>query len=92
MLEAGLIGHIRHALQLFMNSATNPIVECLFLAGDCAMIPMIADLLSTQLAQKTLIANPLIAMQINPDVDQQRLSLQAPLLTLCCGLALQVTS
>ena len=83
LLEAGLIGHIRHALQLFMNSATNPIVECLFLAGDCAMIPMIADLLSTQLAQKTLIANPLIAMQINPDVDQQRLSLQAPLLTLC---------
>lgn len=90
LLQNQLIGPIQHALQLFNTSTAESPINRLFVAGDIAMIPTIATLIQTQTTIPTGIAQPLAHMKIHPQVDKARLEAIAPLLTLCCGLALQV--
>lgn len=90
LLSTQLLGHVQHVLQLFHTSNQGDPIEHLFLAGDCALIPSLAALVQLKTGLNASIANPLIQMRIGAGVNQHQLSISAPLLCLCSGLALNV--
>ncbi|MCD6048080.1 MAG: hypothetical protein K0S08_1727 [Gammaproteobacteria bacterium] len=87
-LDETLISHVRYALDMFYSSKQSGEIQQLFLAGECAIIPGIADLIASHLEMKVAIANPILNMPISKAIDANALQAHAPLLTLCCGLAL----
>lgn len=75
-------------LERFYSSTKNNTIQKLFLAGDCAVIPKIAELVTAKTGVNTVIANPMIQMSTDTNLDIKLLQASAPLLTLCCGLSL----
>jgi type IV pilus assembly protein PilM len=64
-------------------------VDLIALAGGCASIPGIDELVESQLGIKTVIANPFANMSLSSKVNPQALSKDAPSLMIACGLALR---
>ena len=59
------------------------------IAGGCASIPGIADMVEEQLGVPTVVANPLAQMSLGPRVQAHALAQDAPALMIACGLALR---
>ena len=59
------------------------------LAGGCASIPGVADMVEEQLGVQTVLANPLAQMTLGPRVQAHALAQDAPALMIACGLALR---
>jgi type IV pilus assembly protein PilM len=59
------------------------------LAGGCASIPGIDELVESQLDIPTVIANPFAEMSLASKVNPQALSNDAPSLMIACGLAMR---
>lgn len=83
-----LMPHISHALELFYSSNQYAGINQLFLAGDCAIIPKLDELVTSNIGIAASIANPILNMTLAPSVSNDNLRVVAPALTLCCGLAL----
>ena len=76
-------------LQFFYTSGQHNSVDLIALAGGCASIPAIDELVESQLGVKTVIANPFANMSLSSKVNPQALSKDAPSLMIACGLALR---
>ena len=76
-------------LQFFYTSGQHNTVDLIALAGGCASIPGIDELVESQLGITTLIANPFANMSLSSKVNPQSLSKDAPSLIIACGLALR---
>jgi type IV pilus assembly protein PilM len=76
-------------LQFFYTSGQYNSVDLIVLAGGCASIPAIDELVESQLGIKTVIANPFANMSLSSKVNPQALSKDAPSLMIACGLALR---
>ena len=76
-------------LQFFYTSGQHNTVDLIALAGGCASIPGIDELVESQLGIPTLIANPFANMSLSSKVNPQSLSKDAPSLIIACGLALR---
>jgi len=76
-------------LQFFYTSGQYNSVDLIALAGGCASIPAIDELVESQLGIKTVIANPFASMSLSSKVNPQALSKDAPSLMIACGLALR---
>jgi len=76
-------------LQFFYTSGQHNSVDLIALAGGCASIPGIDELVESQLGIKTVIANPFANMSLSSKVNPQALSKDAPSLMIACGLALR---
>jgi type IV pilus assembly protein PilM len=76
-------------LQFFYTSGQHNSVDLIALAGGCASIPGIDELVESQLGVKTVIANPFANMSLSSKVNPQSLSKDAPSLMIACGLALR---
>ncbi|MBT8439412.1 MAG: pilus assembly protein PilM [Gammaproteobacteria bacterium] len=76
-------------LQFFYTSGQYNSVDLIVLAGGCASIPAIDELVEAQLGIKTVIANPFANMSLSSKVNPQALSKDAPSLMIACGLALR---
>jgi type IV pilus assembly protein PilM len=76
-------------LQFFYTSGQHNSVDLIALAGGCASIPAIDELVESQLGIKTVIANPFANMSLSSKVNPQALSKDAPSLMIACGLALR---
>jgi len=76
-------------LQFFYTSGQHNTVDLIALAGGCASIPGIDELVESQLGISTLIANPFANMSLSSKVNPQSLSKDAPSLIIACGLALR---
>lgn len=76
-------------LQFFYTSGQYNSVDLIALAGGCASIPAIDELVESQLGIKTVIANPFANMSLSSKVNPQALSKDAPSLMIACGLALR---
>ena len=76
-------------LQFFYTSGRNNSVDMIALAGGCASIPGIDELIESQLGIKTIIANPFSNMELSSKVNAQALSNDAPALMIACGLAMR---
>jgi type IV pilus assembly protein PilM len=76
-------------LQFFYTSGQYNSVDLIALAGGCASIPGIDELVESQLDTPTVIANPFAEMSLASKVNPQALSNDAPSLMIACGLAMR---
>ena len=76
-------------LQFFYTSGQHNSVDYIALAGGCASIPGIDELVESHLDIPTLIANPFSKMTLSSKVNPQALSNDAPALLIACGLAMR---
>src|SRR5690606_31322863 len=80
---------ISRAQQFFYSSSQIAHVDHLILAGGCASIPGIAELVEAKLGVPTTIANPFANMSVSSRVPPHILNNDAPALMVACGLALR---
>ncbi len=76
-------------LQFFYTAGQHQTVHMIALAGGCAAIPGIEDLIESNLGIKTIISNPFTNMELTSKVNAQALSNDAPALMIACGLAMR---
>ena len=76
-------------LQFFYTSGQHNAVDLIVLAGGCASIPGIDELVESQLDTATVIANPFAEMSLASKVNPQNLSNDAASLMIACGLAMR---
>jgi type IV pilus assembly protein PilM len=87
--KASMAQQISRAQQFFFSSSPIAQIDHLILAGGCASIAGIADIVEAAVGIKTTIANPFANMTLSSRVPAQALSNDAPSLLVSCGLALR---
>ncbi|MCO7224480.1 pilus assembly protein PilM [Pleionea sp. CnH1-48] len=87
--KEAVIQQVSRSLQFFYSSSQYSEVDHVVLAGGCAVIDGLDDMLEERLGVSASIANPFADMSIASRVNAQALSVDAPSLMICCGLALR---
>ncbi len=80
---------ISRALQFFFTSTQYNQVDHIVLAGGCAVIPGVDEVVATRTQVSTLIANPFANMALSTHVRAKNLLADASSLMVACGLALR---
>jgi type IV pilus assembly protein PilM len=80
---------VHRFLQFFFAASQHAAVDRIALAGGCAAIPGIDELIESRVGTPTTVANPFHSMALASRVNPQRLANDAPSLILACGLALR---
>ena len=80
---------VMRALQFFYSSSPYNSVDQVLLAGGCAQIPGVEELVAARVGVATAIANPFASMSLASRVKPQLLSNDAPSLMISCGLAMR---
>jgi type IV pilus assembly protein PilM len=80
---------ITRALQFFFTSTTYNQVDQIVLAGGCALLPGLDELVAKRAGVATVVANPFAGMATSDQVRPRQLAQDAPLLLIACGLALR---
>lgn len=80
---------ISRALQMFFSATSFQKVDHILLAGGCAAIPGLDDVVHSKTQTSTIIANPFAKMAVSNNVRARQLALDAPALFVACGLALR---
>lgn len=80
---------INRAQQFFFSSSQIANIDHLILAGGCASIPGITEIVEASVGVPTTVANPFANMSVSSKVPAQSLSNDAPALMVSCGLALR---
>jgi type IV pilus assembly protein PilM len=87
--KEGIVQQVSRALQFFYSSSQYGEVDHLVLAGGCAGIEGIEEMIEERLGTTASIANPFTDMSLSSKVNAQSLSTDAPALMISCGLALR---
>ena len=87
--KEAVIQQVSRSLQFFYSSSQYSEVDHVVLAGGCAVIDGLDDMLEERLGVSASIANPFADMSLAKRVNAQALSIDAPSLMICCGLALR---
>jgi type IV pilus assembly protein PilM len=80
---------ISRAQQFFFSSSSIAQIDHLILAGGCASIDGIAEIVEAAVGVPTVVANPFANMTLSSRIPAQALSNDAPSLMVSCGLALR---
>ncbi|NTV09740.1 MAG: pilus assembly protein PilM [Zoogloea sp.] len=80
---------VSRALQFFFTSTQFNQVDHIVLAGGCAVIPGLVEVVSGRTQVPTLVANPFAGMALSSRVRSRLLAIDAPALVVACGLALR---
>lgn len=80
---------VMRALQFFYSSSPYNSVDQVLLAGGCAQIPGVEELVAARVGVATAIANPFASMSLSSRIKPQLLSNDAPSLMISCGLAMR---
>ncbi|MEW5942955.1 MAG: pilus assembly protein PilM [Pseudomonadota bacterium] len=80
---------VARALQFFFSSTQFNRVDHILLAGGCAMLPRLDEVVSSRTQVHTLIANPFANMALSPRIKPKQLTADAPSLLIACGLAMR---
>ncbi|MEZ5464769.1 MAG: pilus assembly protein PilM [Lysobacteraceae bacterium] len=87
--KEAMVQQVSRLLQFFYAGSEFNRVDQVVLAGGCASIPGMAEMVEEQLGVLTIIANPLANMSLSSRVQAQSLTQDAPALMIACGLALR---
>ncbi|MCB1553415.1 MAG: pilus assembly protein PilM [Xanthomonadales bacterium] len=87
--KEAMVQQISRLLQFFYAGSEFNRVDQIVLAGGCASIAGMAEMVEEQLGVMTAIANPLASMSLSNRVQAQTLAQDAPSLMIACGLALR---
>jgi type IV pilus assembly protein PilM len=80
---------VSRALQFFFTSTQYNQVDHIVLAGGCAVIPGIDEVVSSRTQISTVVANPFASMALSQRIRPKNLATDAPSLMVACGLALR---
>ena len=80
---------VTRALQFFFTSTSYNQVDQIVLAGGCALLPGLDELVAKRAGVATVIANPFANMATSDQIRPRQLAQDAPLLLIACGLALR---
>ena len=80
---------VTRAIQFFYTSTPYTRVDQLFLAGGCALIPGLLDMIANRTKISTAVVSPFKGMQLGPEVRESQLRAEAPAYLVACGLALR---
>lgn len=80
---------VSRALQFFFTSTQFNQVDHIVLAGGCAVMPGLGDVVGARTQVDTIIANPFAGMTINAKLRPKSLLADVPSLMAACGLALR---
>ncbi|MFS8136940.1 MAG: type IV pilus assembly protein PilM, partial [Thermomonas sp.] len=87
--KEAMVQQVSRLLQFFYAGSEFNRVDHVMLAGGCASIPNISEMVEEQLGVSTTVANPLAHMTLGPRVQAHALAQDAPALMIACGLALR---
>ena len=87
--KEAMVQQISRLLQFFFAGSEFSKVDQVVLAGGCASIAGISDMVEEQLGVPAITANPLAGMSLSGRVQAQTLQQDAPALMIACGLALR---
>ena len=87
--KEAMVQQISRLLQFFFAGSEYSRVDQVVLAGGCASIAGVADLVEEHLGVPCAIANPLADMTLSGRVQAQTLTQDAPALMIACGLAMR---
>ncbi len=85
----GVVQEVNRALQLFFSATPYHSVDHILLAGGCAALPGLEDMVHHRTQASTLVANPFARMSVSQEVKARQLTSDAPSLMVACGLALR---
>ncbi len=84
-----LCQEVMRALQFFYSSSPFNSVDQVLLAGGCAQIAGIDELVAARVGVTAAVANPFSSMSLATRIKPQMLGADAPSLMISCGLALR---
>ncbi len=84
-----MVQQVSRSLQFFFSSSQYNSVDQVVLAGGCASIPSIDELIEDKLGVITSVANPFANMSLSSRIKPQALGADAPALMIACGLAMR---
>lgn len=87
--KESLVQQVSRLLQFFFAGSEYSRVDQVVLAGGCAAIEGITELLEQQLGVPCVVANPLARMALSSRVQAQTLAQDAPALMIAVGLAMR---
>jgi type IV pilus assembly protein PilM len=80
---------VTRALQFFFTSTPYSRVDQILLAGGCAVIPGLVDVVGTRSQAATSILNPFKGMDMSSSIREKQARLDAPSLLVATGLAMR---
>ena len=80
---------VTRAIQFFFTSTPYTRIDQLFLAGGCASIPGMVDMVANRTKLSTSVVSPFKGMQLGPNVREKQLRIEAPAYLVACGLAMR---
>jgi type IV pilus assembly protein PilM len=80
---------VTRAIQFFFTSTPYTRIDQIYLAGGCALLPGLLEMIGTRTRIATAPVSPFQGMQLGPAVREQQLRQEAPGYLVACGLALR---
>lgn len=80
---------VTRAIQFFFTSTPFTRVDQIFLAGGCAVIPGLVDIVAERTKLSTSVISPFKGMDLSSNVSEKSLRSDAPSYLVACGLALR---
>nr|WP_312514361.1 pilus assembly protein PilM [Massilia sp.] len=80
---------ITRAIQFFYTSTPYTRIDGLYLAGGCALLPGLLDIVASRTRINTALVAPFDGMQFGPSVREHQLRQEGPAFLVACGLALR---
>lgn len=80
---------VTRAIQFFFTSTPYTRIDQIFLAGGCAIIPGLVDIVAGRTKISTSVVSPFTGMQLASTVREKQLRSEAPAYLVACGLAMR---
>jgi type IV pilus assembly protein PilM len=80
---------VTRAIQFFFTSTPYTRIDQIYLAGGCALVPGLLDIIASRTKIESAVISPFKGMQLGPSVREQQLRNEAPAYLVACGLALR---
>lgn len=80
---------VTRAIQFFFTSTPYTHIDHVFLAGGCAIIPGLLEMVGERTKISSSVVSPFKGMQISPNVREKQMRAEAPAYLVACGLAMR---
>lgn len=80
---------LTRAVQFFFTSTPYTRIDQIFLAGGCATIPGLAEIVADRTKVSTSVVSPFKGMQLASSIREKQLRSEAPSYLVACGLAMR---
>jgi type IV pilus assembly protein PilM len=80
---------VSRAIQFFFTSTPYTRIDQIYLAGGCAVIPGLMDIVASRTKVPTAVISPFDGMQLGASLRENMLKSEAPAYLVACGLAMR---